>query len=217
MNTPVFQQLTGLLAYLKAQLRADSYLVSGVAVTDCGYDADQVCKTVYPHKLFEVQGDGVTPYVDFGKVNAPALAVYVEKADFESVNGSMGMVCDIGIQYAFQTRARDVSSQAFAAHFAMSIWWAICQIVQADFKATSSSLRDTYHIEGIGLDGMRLLPPFSQAIRAFEAGGTIEFKRPLWDTGADSSQVVDLASIYTDHNETGDMGGVPLTQSIYEP
>ncbi len=219
MKTPVFQQLTGLLVYLKEQLREDSHLVTGDGATDLGYSADEVCKALYPHKLFEQQGDGIALFVDFGKVVAPALAIYIETAEYANLDGGIGMECQLGIQYVFQSRVRDITTQAFSAHFAMTIWWAICEIITTDMQLleANSVLRSTYHIKDIGLEGMRLLPPFSQSVRAFEATGSMDFKRPIWDTGDDSHQVVDLASVYTDHNEKGDTGADPLIQSKFEP
>jgi hypothetical protein len=221
MDTPIFQQLTGLLTTVKAGLRASSYLVTGVGVDDLGYTADEVCKTVYPHKLFIVQSNGIATYPAFGKAQCPALAIFIEDADPVDIDGGIGMNCNIGIQYAFLARAKDITSQAFAAHFAMTIWWEICDIITSDLqsvdanKDSNSALRKTYHIDELGLGSMNLLPPFSDAIRAFEATGSMDFKRPMWDTGEDSNQVVDLASVYSNHNETSDVGGAPTVQSIY--
>ncbi len=167
--------------------------------------------------MFEPQGDSIALYVELGKMNYPALAVYVESAEHVDVDGGLGFDCRIGLQYLFESRARDITTQAFAAHFSMAIWWAICGACRDDMQSESSVLRGTYHIKELGLDGMRLLPPLNERVRAFEASGSMLFKRPMWDTGADSHQVVDLASIYSDHNETGDTGDSPLIQSKYVP
>lgn len=216
MQTPVFQQLTGLLAFVRTNLRADSHLVSGSGLTDLEYTADEVCKGIYPHKMFEALDNSVALMVPLKKAKLPALAIWIDQAEPENIDGGIGMNCTLGIQYMFLARARDVSNQAFAAHFAMDVWWTMCEIIVEDWQSSTRSwLRDTYHIDEIGIEGMGLVPPFDENVRAFEARGTMDFKRPMWDTGGSSSQVVDLASIYTDYNETGDTGASPLVQSIY--
>lgn len=215
MNTPTFQQLSGLLTYVRAQLRADEYLVTDSDGLE--YDADQVLKATYDHKIFELQSDALAMHVDFGLANAPALGIYVTSAEYTSIRGSWGLDCALGIQYIFESQARDITNQAFASHFSMAVWWAICEAITEDISANASTLHGTYHIEEIGLGGMELLPPLTERLRAFQASGSMSFKRPMWNAGADSHQVVDLASVHTDYNETGDTGEDALVQSIYEP
>jgi hypothetical protein len=62
----------------------------------------------------------------------------------------------------------------------------------------------------------KLLPPFQESIRAFEAEMTMSFKRPPWMTGEPSDLVVPLESIYADINEKGPAGADPLVQLKYE-
>lgn len=219
MDTPVFQQLTGLVAYVRAQLRADSYLVTGEGETDLGYKADQVCKGATTHKMFEVQGADIAMYVELGKLNFPALAIYVDAAEYTSDDGGISQECQLGIQYLWESSIRDITTQAYSAHLSMAIWMAICEIITDDMQAkkVDSTLKGTYHIEDIGLDTMRLLPPLDERVRAFEASGSMLFKRPMWDTGDPSHKAVVLASVYTDYEETGPTGADPLVQSIHKP
>lgn len=216
METPAFQQLAGLCLAVKTALRADTYL-TGSEEGQLGYTADQVCKTVYQHKMFVEAQDGIVPLMSWGNPNLPALAIYVEGTEYASdVHGSAGAECELGFQFVFPARAKDVATHAFAVNFANAIWWKIIEIICGNIQTEGGSLRNTYHIEDIGLGRMRLLDPFTEGVRAFTADGSMSFKRPPWDTGADSSQVVDLASIYTDFNEKGETGADPLVQGIYE-
>lgn len=226
MDTPVFQQLTGLLAYVKAQLRADSYLVTGSADTDLEYDAAQVCHTVHEHKLIEPAGDKYVRLVpEFGLTMLPALAIWVDEGETADVRGSgagtthpVGMELQLGLQYIFLPSPKDrATSHEFSTRFAMTIWWKICEILMEDIRSESSTLHGTYHIEEVGLGGHRLMPAAPEGMRGFEADLSMAFKRPPWMTGASSELVTTLADIYTDHNEEGETGAAPLNQSHYEP
>lgn len=226
MDTPVFQQLTGLLTYLKAQLRADSYLVTGVADTDMGYDADQVCHTTHEHKLIEPSGDTYIKLVpEFGLTHLPALAIWDAGGETMNVRGSsagkthpVGMDLDLGLQYIFLPSPKDVAhSHQFSTRFALTIWWKICEIAINGIRDSASDLRATYHIEDLGVGGHEFLPPAPEGMRVLEADMSMAFKRPPWMTGATSELVTTLADIHTDHNEKGDTGADPLVQSHMEP
>lgn len=221
MQTPVLQQLTGLLAFCKSSLRAYPQFV-GTDTGQYAWTADQVCKTTYPHQLFVPQADGIAVYPHFGKVNAPALAIYYKESDPDDVRGSTGGLTwpcaqsvTLGVQFVFTPRASDVYEMAHSSHFAQTIWEVLCNIIVADIQLAASTLRDTYNIEELGIGSMKFLPPFTKAFRAFEATMTMDYKRPPWDTGDDSSLVTDLVSIYTDHNEKGPTGADPMVQSAY--
>jgi len=221
MIIPVTQQLSGLLVFIKTALRAYPQFV-GNAAGQYAWTADQVLRTVYSHKLFETQSDGVAQYPSWGKANVPALAIYVTETEATDVRGSTSGISwpvaqhvTLGLQYVFQPRAQDAASMAFTAGFAQTIWEVICNLITANMQATVSSLRQTYHIEEMGIQSCKLLPPLSEALRAIEGGMWMNYKRPPWDTGADSALVTDLASIYADYTEHGAAGADPLMQSIY--
>jgi hypothetical protein len=219
MQTPGFQQLAGLAAYTKAALRADEQL-TGDGENQLNYTPDEVCKSAYTHKLFEVQGDGIVQLFPLRQNKLPALAIYIERAEFADVEGSnsgttypVGQDCKLGMQYVFKTRSKDVESQEFAEHFAYTIWYVICQRLVKSWHQTDSALRGQYiNLTEFGLGSCSLLPPFVEAVRAFEADLEMAFKRPPWMTGADSSLVKTLASIYGDLDETGESGASPLIQ-----
>jgi len=222
MKDAIFQQLAGLLVTAKAGLRANTQL-TGDGSGQYNYTPDEVCKSIYPHKMFEVAEGGVVPMLPLGKAAAPALAIYVDRAEFTDVEGSsggktypVGMRCSLGLQYLFKPRAKDPTTMTFEALFSFNIWYVICQVLASDFVSDSSVLRDTYHINAMEVGSYSLLPPFNQALRAFEADLTIEFKRPPWMTGGDSGLVTDLVSIYGDLAETGESGADPLLQSIWK-
>jgi hypothetical protein len=225
MQTPTFQQLDGLLVFSKAALRDDKQLV-GTEVGQYGYKPDQTCHAIYPHKLFEPTPDGIAQWVPFGKSNLAALAIYIDDAEPRDVDGSssgktypVGFELDLGVQYVFQARSRDAVSQSFAAHFAWTIWYTLCQRLMRDMGLPDDEtvLRGSQvNIAYLELGNYKLLPPFQESIRAFEADMKIGLKRPPWMTGEPSDLVVPLESIYADINEVGPAGASPLIQLKYE-
>jgi hypothetical protein len=219
--TPEWQQLSGLLAFAKAQLRADAYL-TGSGVGQLNYNADDVCHTTYPHQAVDMQGP--ERYVKFGKAQLAVLAIYPKEMEAESVRGSLGMSVPLGIQYIFTTRSKDIAAHHHDMFFAATIWWKLVDLLFTDITKSHdpaatvpSTLATTYHIETLSLESAKLHPQMlPDSMRLLEGSACMEFKRPPWDTGEDSSQVVDLSSIYTDHDEVGPSGAEPLIQSQYD-
>lgn len=226
MNTPSFQQLTGLLAVLKAGLRADELLVTGSGEFDLEYEARQVCHTTAECQLVDVTTRGAVKLAPdlIGLTKLPALAIWVREGESMDIRGARSgttypgsISCDLGLQYLFLTRAQDKSGSPFefSTRFGMTIYWKICEIILTNFRATNSSLRNTYNIDEMGLGAYRPLPLLPDNITGIEADLSMEFKRPPWMSGADSVLVTDLDQILTDHNEKGDYGADPLIQSKY--
>jgi hypothetical protein len=219
MQTPIYQQLAGLAAYAYSVLRDDRQL-TGDDAGEYNYQPDEVCKSVYTHKLFEVQGDGIVQLFPVRQNKLPALAIYIERAEFTDVEGSsggttypVGMDCRLGLQYIFKTRSKDVEAQEFAEHFAYTIWYVLCQRLAKEWVSASSVLRGAQiNLTEFGMGACSLLPPFTEAVRAWEADAEMSFKRPPWMTAAASGLVTTLASIYGDLDETGESGASPLIQ-----
>jgi hypothetical protein len=223
MVTPQFQQLDGLLTFAQAQLRGDAYL-TGSDTGQLDYDADQVCKSTYPHQAVDPSG----PYmlILFGNQQLPLLAIWPKKMEANDVKGSLGFEVDLGIQYLFVSRAKDYSAHHHDQYFATTIWWKLVELLADDISkehdpnATDPSvLATTYHIENLSLEAGGLMQHRlggEGEVRLLEATACMWFKRPPYDTGDNSSQVVDLSAIYTDHNEVGPSGASPLMQSQYD-
>lgn len=180
MNTPAFQQLTGLLDHVKTGLRAHSYLV-----TDLGNTADQICQLALPYQVFKSHRDGVGFYLDVTKGNLPVISIYPE--DFEDGEGGQignaGLEVSFGIQYLFPYRApgTDYAAEAKAVLFSSAVIWAVRELLDNPASVCAAS-----YIEGVTADSFTLLPPIGSPVRGFEGKGHMVFSVAPWQAGPDT-------------------------------
>ena len=187
METPAFQQLTGILAHVKAGLRAHAYLV-----TTLGCTADQVCQLALPYKVFDKSRDGVGFYLDVTKGNLPVISIYPEEwQDGEGGQiGNAGLEMTFGIQYLFPYRApsTDYASEAKAVHFAGAVIWAVRELLDNPATVCAAS-----YIEGVTMDSATLLPPIGSPVRGWEGKGRMVYSMPPWQAGPN---VLNLEAIW---------------------
>lgn len=212
MNTPPYNQLTGLLAYCKEKLRADEYLTGGLPGP--GATPDEICKQVVPFQLFAMVGDAVGFFDGIHRQNLPVLAIWVKSADDMMIRGEMGLKVDLGIQYLYPSRASDATKglrEERANFWAMAVWWQLRDYLRININPT---LRTSYHIWNSYPENMEIMPPTSQPVRGFTASATMTHNWEPWRTASDA---VPLELIAGDYNEKGPTGADPLVQSETVP
>lgn len=206
MNTPAFQQLTGLLEHVKAGLRVHSYLTGTI-----GWTPAQACALAVPYKVFERQRDGIGLYLDIKRANLPVLAIYPEEVtDADDQIGDEGLEMVFGVQYLFSYRAAatDMAAEAKAVHAAHATLWAVRALLDNPEAVCTAS-----HIRGVTFTSASFIPPTGAPVRGWEGKGRMIYTMPPWQL---TPNVVDLDAIYGDLNETGDVGASPLETMDYD-
>jgi hypothetical protein len=184
MNTPPYNQLTGLGEFCKAQLRADEYLTSaapGPAAT-----ADEICKQFVPFQLFAMVGDAVGFFDGIHRQNLPVLAIWVKSSKDTIVRGEFGLEVDLGIQYLYPSRASDTTKglrEARANLWAVAVWWQLRGYLRINLNPT---LRSSHHIWNSYPVAMDIMPPTSEPVRGFTASAVMTHKWEPWRTASDA-------------------------------